>query len=119
MPIITLITFITLILRMRSDDKVMSRSKLTNNANIKSKIRCLNTNAQSLQFKIAELKHVIKDKEAKIITVTKSWGEEWKEALLEINGFSMYKKHRTDGRVGGGCLTYISQELKSYSCKEL
>ena len=119
MPIITLITFITLILRMRSDDKVMSRSKLTNNTNIKSKIRCLNTNAQSLQFKIAELKHVIKDKEAKIITVTESWGEEWKEALLEINGFSMYKKHRTDGRVGGGCLTYISQELKSYSCKEL
>ena len=119
MPIITLITFITLILRMNSDDKIMSRRNVTNNKNIKSKIRCLNTNAQSLQYKIAELTHVIKDKEAKIITITESWGEEWKEALLEIGGFSMYKKHRTDGRVGGGCITYISQELKSYACKEL
>ena len=53
------------------------------------------------------------------MAVTESWGQEWKEATLEMDGFNMYKKHRTDGRRGGGCVLYVSQELKSYACKEL
>ena len=66
-----------------------------------------------------ELKQVIKDNDVKIVAVTESWGQEWKEATLEIDGFVMYKKHRADGRRGGGCVLYVSQELKSYACKEM
>ena len=51
--------------------------------------------------------------------MAESWGQEWKEVTLEIEGFNMYKKHRTDGRRGGGCVLYVSHELKSYACKEL
>ena len=31
----------------------------------------------------------------------------------------MYKKHREDGRRGGGCVIYVSKELKSYTCSQM
>ena len=42
--------------------KVISVNNLTHDSSIKTKLRCLNTNAQSLQFKMDELKQVIKEK---------------------------------------------------------
>ena len=66
-----------------------------------------------------ELKQVIKEKNIQIITITESWGQPWKEATLDIDGFTMYRKDRTDGRKGGGCIIYISKELKSFTCREL
>ena len=66
-----------------------------------------------------ELKQVIKENDVQIITITESWGQPWKEATLEIDGFTMYRKDRIDGRKGGGCIIYISRELKSYNCREL
>ena len=89
------------------------------NANIKKKIRFMNTNAQSLQFKMNDLKSRIEDKGAKIIGVTETWGQEWKEATLEMEHFNSFRKDRTDGRRGGGCIIYVSNELKSYNCNEL
>ena len=38
---------------------------------------------------------------------------------MEIEGFINYKKNRIDGTRGGGCIIYVSEELKSYQCKEL
>ena len=99
--------------------KVLSRNKISQPTDIKKKLKCINTNAQSLQYKMDELKQVIKENDVKIVAVTESWGQEWKEVALEMDGFNMYKKHRTDGRRGGGCVLYVSQELKSYACKEL
>ena len=66
-----------------------------------------------------ELKRVIKEKNIQIISITESWGQPWKEATLEIEGFTMYRKDREDGRKGGGCIIYISKELKSFTCREL
>ena len=79
----------------------------------------MNTNAQSLQFKMNDLKSRIEDKGAKIIGVTETWGQEWKEATLEMEHFNSFRKDRTDGRRGGGCIIYVSNELKSYNCNEL
>ena len=103
----------------RKPRKVLSRNKVSQNTDIKRKLKCINTNAQSLQYKMDELKQVIKENDIKVVAITESWGQEWKEATLEIDGFNMYKKHRTDGRRGGGCVLYVSQDLKSYACKEL
>ena len=52
--------------------KVISRSKVTQNSDIKKKLKCINTNAQSLQYKMDELKQVIKDNDVKIVAVTES-----------------------------------------------
>ena len=79
----------------------------------------MNTNAQSLQFKLEALKLRIMEKDAKIIAVTETWGEEWKEATLEIENFNTFRKDRKDGRKGGGCIIYVSTDLKSYNCNEL
>ena len=105
--------------KVKKTRKVLSKNKISQSNDIKKKLKCINTNAQSLQFKMDELKQVIKENDVKIVAVTESWGQEWKEATLEMDGFNMYKKHRTDGRRGGGCVLYVSQELKSYACKEL
>ena len=88
-------------------------------SSIKSRIKCLNTNAQSLQYKLEELKRIIAEEDVQIVTISETWGQSWKEAVLEINGFNMYKKDREDGRKGGGCIIYISHKLKSYKCREL
>ena len=105
--------------KVKKTRKVLSKNKVSQSNDIKKKLKCINTNAQSLEFKMDELKQVIKENDVKIVAVTESWGQEWKEATLEMDGFNMYKKHRTDGRRGGGCVLYVSQELKSYACKEL
>ena len=56
-----------------------------------------------------ELKQVIKENNVQIITVTESWGQPWKEATLDIDGFTMYRKDRADGRKDEGCIIYIYQ----------
>ena len=67
-------------------------------SSIKSRIKCLNTNDQSLQYKLEELKRIIAEEDVQIVTISETWGQSWKEAVLEINGFNMYKKDREDGR---------------------
>ena len=57
----------------------------------------MNTNAQSLQFKMEALKQRIIKKDAKIIAVTETWGQDWKEATLEMEKFNSYRKDRKDG----------------------
>ena len=89
------------------------------NSKVKKSIKCLNTNAQSLQYKIEELSEKMKTNEVQIASVTESWGQEWKESTLEIKGYNMYKKHREDGRRGGGCVIYVNKELKSYTCSQM
>ena len=86
----------------RHNRRIISTSNNCHRSNIKSKIRCLNTNAQSLQYKIDELKKLISDYEVQIITVTETWGQPWKEAALDIEGYNMYRQDRSDGRKGGG-----------------
>ena len=100
-------------------NETVSVSNVCRNSNIKRKLRVINTNAQSLQYKIDDLKDKIRDKEAKIIAVTETWGQEWKDVTLEIEKFTPYRKNRDDGRKGGGCIIYVSEDLKSFNCNEL
>ena len=58
--------------KSKKQRKVISRSKISLNSDIKSKLKCINTNAQSLQFKMDELKQVIKDNDVKVVAVTES-----------------------------------------------
>ena len=82
-------------------------------------MKCLNTNAQSLQYKKDELVNIIDEYEVQIAAVTETWGKQWKEVTLEIKDFNIYRKDRVGGRQGGGCLIYVSKKLKSYTCREL
>ena len=66
----------------------VNSKKSIKNTNIRKKIKFLNTNAQSLQFKITELKDKLEDKEIQITGITESWGQKWKEATLKIKKIS-------------------------------
>ena len=99
--------------------RVISISNISLEANIKRKLKCLNTNAQSLQYKKDELVNIIDEYEVQIAAVTETWGKKWKEVTLEIKDYNIYRKDRVGGRQGGGCLIYVSKKLKSYACREL
>ena len=93
--------------------RVISVSNVTRNTDIKTKLKCLNTNAQSLQYKLDELKAIITDYNVQVATITETWGKEWKEQVLELEGFNRYKKNRVGERQGGGCSIYISKKVNS------
>ena len=99
--------------------RVISISNVTQNSNIKKKLKCLNTNAQSLQYKKNELEKLINEYNVQIAAVTETWGKQWKEVTLEIKDFNIYRKDRVGRRQGGGCLIYVNKDLKSYACREL
>ena len=89
------------------------QKKKKQDPNIKKSIKFLNTNAQSLQYKISELAAKLNHEEIQIAGITESWGQEWNEAILSIKGYQDYRKNRIDGRRGGGCILYVNGKLKS------
>ena len=99
--------------------RVISISNVTHNTDIKTKLKCLNTNAQSLQYKLDELEAIITNYDVQVATITETWGKEWKEQVLELEGFNRYKKNRVGERQGGGCSIYVSKKVNSYECIEL
>ena len=99
--------------------RVISVSNVTRNTDIKTKLKCLNTNAQSLQYKLDELEDIITNYDVQVATITETWGKEWKEQVLELEGFNRYKKNRVGERQGGGCSIYVSKKVNSYECIEL
>ena len=78
--------------------KADKQKKKKQDPNIKKSIKFLNTNAQSLQYKISELKEKLNENEIQIAGVTESWGQEWNENILSIQGYQDYRKNRKDGR---------------------
>ena len=42
-----------------------------------------------------------------------------KDSIFDIEGFTSYRKDRTDGRKGGGCALYVNKKLKSFACQQL
>ena len=100
-------------------NRIISVSNVSHTSSMRSKIRFLNTNAQSLQYKINELIGIVSERNVQVMAITESWGKPWKDAIFNIEGFNLYRKDRNDGRQGGGCALYVSQELKSYPCREL
>ena len=55
--------------------KVISISNVSLSSNIKHKLKCLNTNAQSLQYKLEELKRIIAEKDVQIVTISETRGQ--------------------------------------------
>ena len=104
---------------IRNSSKRVLISRINKISRIRSSLKVLNTNAQSLQFKMDELKDIVNRNDIKLACITETWSKEWNEAKFEIDGFDCYKKHRLDGRKGGESMIYVNKELKSYPCREM
>jgi hypothetical protein len=73
-------------------------------------LKCLYTNATSLNNKINKLILDIIDHDVSVVFISKTW---WSDtSAVNINGFNLFRKDR-DSRGGGVCI-YIRNSLKSY-----
>ena len=87
-------------------------SKNSNKQNL-FKLSCYYANARSLGNKMEELELIAELQKPHIIGITESWGKtEVMDSEISLNGYTMYREDRQDGRKGGGVLLYIDSKLK-------
>ena len=73
---------------------------------------CLLTNARSILRKTDELGCVLRSNNIHVGCVTESWLDEEKlSAVVDITGYVSYRRDRQDGRVGGGVVCYVREDL--------
>ena len=82
----------------------------------------MNINAQSLRYKMDELKKQVEIRKPHIIAITETWGnEDLGDALFQLKGYNMYRNDREDKnyKFGGGTLLYVDKKLGQRACKPL
>ena len=82
----------------------------------------MNINAQSLKFKMDELRTIVKEQKPHIIAITETWGKDSiSDASFQLEGYNMYRNDRenTKYKFGGGTLLYINKKLGQRMCKPL
>jgi len=88
---------------------VKSVNKLPSNF---AKLSCYYANARSLGNKMEELELIAEMEKPHIIGITESWGKtEVADSEISLEGYTMYRTDREDGRKGGGVLLYIDSKL--------
>ena len=79
----------------------------------------LTINAQSLQFKMDDLRKIVRIHKPQIVAVTESWGKPYMEdKTFELDKYSMYRTDRIGGGAGG-TLLYVSNDLGQRECRAL
>lgn len=80
------------------------------------KLKCLYTNANSLSNKRSELQGRINQHDPDIIGIT----EVWEKTEYVLQGYhKAFRKDRAEGRVGGGVMLLVKENLNVIECKEL
>ena len=91
---------------MSKQDKIENKHKSSQSSHLK----CIYTNATSLNNKFHELTLDIIQNEASVVLISETWWSDTSATL--IVGFNLFRRDR-DGRGGGVCI-YIKNNLKSY-----
>ena len=86
------------------------------NENGNNFLRGMNLNATSLENKIDELRLLCKTQTPHIVAITETWFKN--TSLSQIDGYTLYKKDRNDGRRGGGVAFYVDSSINSYESNE-
>ena len=86
------------------------------NGNVTEKLSGIYLNATSLDNKLNEFKVVIEHFKPKIIAVTETWFKN--TSITNIDGYTLYRKDRSDGRRGGGVCLYIDNSIDSYELND-
>ena len=74
----------------------------------------MNINAQSLKYKMDELRNIVKEHKPDVVGVTETWANSsMGEATFQLEGYNIYRNDREDKtyKHGGGTLLYINKKL--------
>ena len=80
------------------------------------KLSCLYLNVTPLDNKLNEFKVVSKLYKPNVITVTETWFKS--DSVVNIEGYHLYRKDRSDGRNGCGICLYIDNSLDPYELND-
>ncbi|XP_053897559.1 uncharacterized protein LOC128844145 [Malaclemys terrapin pileata] len=81
-------------------------------------LKCLYTNARSLNNKMGELECLVMKEDIDIIGITETWWTEDNQWDTIILGYKIYRKDRT-GRAGEGMALYVKENVESNEVKIL
>ena len=73
----------------------------------------MNINAQSLRYKMDELRTLVKEHKPHIIGITETWGNQGiSDAMFQLEGYNIYRNDREDKtyKFGGGTLLYVNKQ---------
>jgi hypothetical protein len=74
--------------------------------------RFLLANTQSIQNKIDELEAIVVNNSVDIACITESWlNDDVATQLVNLSGYTCYRRDRQDGRRGGGVACYVRNNL--------
>ncbi|CAM5127487.1 unnamed protein product [Eretmochelys imbricata] len=106
----------------RSDEKHSHKESDTSEKgrqiNSEKFLKCLYTNARSLNNKMGELECPMLKEDIDIIGITETWWSEDNQWDTVIPGYKIYRKDRT-GRAAGGVALYVKENVESNEIKIL
>lgn len=77
------------------------------------------SNSRSLTNKIDELTSTVTAHSADVAVITETWlSENVPCAVIDLHGFSVLRRDRSDGRRGGGVRVYVKEHLPLIHLKE-
>ena len=80
----------------------------------------MNINAQSLRYKMDELRNLVKEHKPDVVGITETWGNKnIGEATFQLEGYNIYRNDREDKtyKTGGGTLLYVNKKIGQRECK--
>jgi hypothetical protein len=96
------------------DSKKTSKSSrsLESPSSGRASLKCMYLNATSLVNKLDEFKVVLNTYNPEIIAVSETWFRS--DLVVDVPGYKICRKDRSDGRNGGGVCIYIKDSIDSY-----
>ena len=80
-------------------------------------LNIMTRNAQSLNYKLNELKLLINERKPDIVSITESWGnDDISDGIFALQGYTMYRDDKKSG-IGGGTLLYVNNKIEQRICK--
>jgi hypothetical protein len=79
---------------------------------LRNALKCMYLNATSLDNKLDEFKAILETNRPDIVAVSETWFKS--TSVVNVRGYTIYRKDRMDGRRGGGVCLYISDSICSF-----
>ena len=99
-----------------SKESSKSVRKMAQHIVFETTLKCMYLNATSLENKFDEFTVVVDTNRPKIIGISETWFKS--TSVVNMQGYDLYRKDRSDGRRGGGVCLYIENSIDSFELND-